>query len=183
MLHVPSGSGLIRYKKQQFGIQKMFPLPEGDNYLSGNYALTHSAQPVEATYCSRYTQHSTGCFFSGLLHVNHCEIVRLPLHVSNNSKKQNKTWETFIVLSFKECRIISNNMSCAWLLVWETLPITFHPPCEHTTERNTSFSSMFFKYLIQRYQQELRGLFPNRYVKTLVTLRCFYCCIWPFTHH
>lgn len=56
MLHVPSGSGLISYKKQQFGIQRMFPLPEGDNYLSGNYVLTHSAQPVEATHCSRYTQ-------------------------------------------------------------------------------------------------------------------------------
>ena len=47
------------------------------------------------------------------------------------------------VYSFKECRIISNNMLCAWLLVWETLPAPFIL-CVNTLQKETLHSAACF---------------------------------------
>lgn len=56
-------SGLIYSKKHHFGIQRTFPLPEGDSQLGSNHSLTHSAlaggavQPIHTT---PDRQHSVG---------------------------------------------------------------------------------------------------------------------------
>lgn len=103
--------------------------------------------------CSRYTQHWTGSTLkplSGPLHMHHCQIVTLSLHVANNIKK---TWEMFIVWSFHTCIIVSHTVSCVevlpWLLCKELCYVNHQLPHPLCIPHTTSFSSILLKLIIQ----------------------------------
>lgn len=102
--------------------------------------------------CSRCTQHWTGSTIKplpGPLHMHHCQIVTLSLHVANNIKK---TWEMFIVWSFHTCIIVSHTVSCIevlpWLLCKETLTISSFILSVNIPQI-TSFSSILLKLISQ----------------------------------
>lgn len=132
-------------KSSIFGIQRMFPLPEGDSLLGYNYLLSHSALSHNTLLYlielfSRWTKYWTGSTskpLSGPVHTYHYLIVRLSLHIANNIKK----CVMFIVhRSSHKYIVVSHVVLCVVVLGLLCLNRHYpsaHPPqpsWEHTTE-------------------------------------------------